>query len=119
MLGSRDRRQVRRHLDTQNEALNCVSVGRLVASSSEILGTSRAFDVRVGRGDDPRGLGLIALCGETPCLLEVSETVLATTEADGSTGSLVVSYTFGLNVMVERQPREVVAFHWTPNAAPP
>lgn len=119
MLGSRDWRKVRRHLDSQNEALNRVSVGRLVASFGDILGTSTAFTVRIGRGDDPLGLGLIALLGETPLLLEVSETLLATTEPEGVTGSLMVSYSYGVNVMVDGQPHEVVAFHWTPNAEPP
>ncbi len=118
MLGRRPTEQVRRHVDLQNEALNCVAVGRLVASPSASRDGRLSFEVRLGGHQEKAALDLLPLRAVQPLLLEVRQTVSVELSDTALVPVRVTFYNYRFVLDSGGRPVEIVAFHSTPDAPP-
>lgn len=118
MRGSRVAERVRRHVDAQNEALNCLAAGRLVALPGRPLRVPTTFDVQLG-GTTSDDLQLVPLRGDEALLLDVQQKLLVGSMQEYESSPLVIAYTYRLLLRTDERRSEVVAFHWTPDSPPP
>lgn len=118
MHGSRVSERVRRHLDTQDEALNCVSAGRLIALPDESLQSPTAFQVQIARPEADE-IKLLRLRGGASLLLDVRQRLLLDDVDEDAASPLLVAYLYRLLVSTEERYSELIAFHWTPKVEPP
>lgn len=118
MHGRRPTEQVRRHVDLQNEALNCVAVGRLIAAPSVSRDGRLDFEVRIGGRQGKAELDLLPLRGAQALLLEVRQTVSVGLGDPTVAAVRVTFYNYRFALDIGGPPVEILAFHWTPDAPP-
>lgn len=120
MRGNRAGEALRRFVDSQNEALNCLTAERLIAFPVQPADRDPEYAVQSRSGKNLGGSGLVALRGDRPVFLESKQVLAISTSVDSDTlAAVVVSYAYTMLVSGDGVPREIVAFHWTPTGSPP
>jgi len=119
MDGKRLGERLRRHVDAQNEEINCFAVRRLVAFPDRTRDATPDFDIRLVGAFNGDRQNLLPLRGDQSLLLDVRQTVTSHPGAELNTLLAVAGYNYRLVLMVDGGPAEVIAFHWPPEAPPP